>query len=372
MSQISPRLCFAPASSASLGSGKTTLFQLLTSASEAPRPGTGKADANVGVSRVPGRAARSAHGAVQPPQTRSRHRRVRRHRRAPAARRRAGAPGRRRVPQRRCAAARGPDVSRPVRSACRRQRRSGARRADDGGRADPGGSRRGRAAARAARARPEERTHAGSQAGAGSCSALPRGARGGHAAARARAARATTRNGCAGFSSSRRSRCCSCSTSTKRICRMPTTRSSWPASSHSSPARRRAPCRSARRSSSRSRSSTPPMRRRSSPTSACANPVSIASSAPAYDLLGYISFFTVGEDECRAWSIPRGTSAQCAPPARSTAISRAASSAPRSSRYETLSRADRSPACRDHGELRLEGKEYVVHDGDVINFRHAT
>ena len=30
----------------------------------------------------------------------------------------------------------------------------------------------------------------------------------------------------------------------------------------------------------------------------------------SYDLLGYISFFTVGEDECRAWSIPRGTSAQ--------------------------------------------------------------
>ncbi len=53
---------------------------------------------------------------------------------------------------------------------------------------------------------------------------------------------------------------------------------------------------------------------------------------------GYMSFFTVGEDECRAWSIARGTMA----------------------------------ACREHGEVRLEGKEYVVQDGDIINFRHAT
>ena len=36
------------------------------------------------------------------------------------------------------------------------------------------------------------------------------------------------------------------------------------------------------------------------------------------------------------------------------------------------SRAARMAACRDHGEVRLEGKEYVVADGDVINFRLAT
>ena len=92
----------------------------------------------------------------------------------------------------------------------------------------------------------------------------------------------------------------------------------------------------------------------------------------SYDLLGYISFFTVGEDECRAWSIPRGTPRAESRPARSTPTSSAASSAPKSCRYEHLLARGSLAACRDHGELRLEGKEYVVLDGDVINFRHAT
>ena len=91
----------------------------------------------------------------------------------------------------------------------------------------------------------------------------------------------------------------------------------------------------------------------------------------SYDLLGYISFFTVGEDECRAWSIPRGTPAQLAA-ARSTATSRAASSAPRSSATTRCRPAASMAACRDHGEVRLEGKDYVVQDGDIINFRFAT
>ena len=50
----------------------------------------------------------------------------------------------------------------------------------------------------------------------------------------------------------------------------------------------------------------------------------------------------------------------------------AASSAPKWSATSTCWRAARIAACRDHGELRLEGKEYIVLDGDVINFRHAT
>src|SRR6266850_3242899 len=54
----------------------------------------------------------------------------------------------------------------------------------------------------------------------------------------------------------------------------------------------------------------------------------------SYDLLGYVSFFTVGDDAL----IARGSMA----------------------------------ACRDHGEVRLEGKEYIVKDGDIINFRFAT
>jgi GTP-binding protein YchF len=91
----------------------------------------------------------------------------------------------------------------------------------------------------------------------------------------------------------------------------------------------------------------------------------------SYDLLGYISFFTVGEDENRAWSIPRNTSAVLAAGEIHSDISRGFIRA-EVVRYEHLVARGTLAACRDHGELRLEGKEYVVQDGDVINFRHAT
>ena len=91
----------------------------------------------------------------------------------------------------------------------------------------------------------------------------------------------------------------------------------------------------------------------------------------SYDLLGYISFFTVGEDECRAWSIPRHTSALLAAGEIHTDISRGFIRAEVVG-YDQLIARGTLAACRDHGELRLEGKEYVVADGDVINFRHAT
>jgi GTP-binding protein YchF len=91
----------------------------------------------------------------------------------------------------------------------------------------------------------------------------------------------------------------------------------------------------------------------------------------AYDLLGYMSFFTVGEDECRAWSIPHGTRAQEAAGAIHSDIQRGfirAEVVP----WDTLIARGSLAGCRDHGELRLEGKDYVVLDGDTINFRHAT
>jgi ribosome-binding ATPase len=91
----------------------------------------------------------------------------------------------------------------------------------------------------------------------------------------------------------------------------------------------------------------------------------------SYDLLGYISFFTVGEDECRAWSIPRDTAALLAAGEIHSDISRGFIRA-EVVRYEALLERGSLAACRDRGELRLEGKEYVVLDGDVINFRHAT
>jgi len=91
----------------------------------------------------------------------------------------------------------------------------------------------------------------------------------------------------------------------------------------------------------------------------------------SYDLLGYVSFFTVGEDECRAWSIPRGTSAQLAAAEIHSDIARGFIRAEVVS-YDALMSRGTMAACRDHGEVRLEGKEYVVQDGDIINFRFAT
>src|SRR6185312_2805231 len=91
----------------------------------------------------------------------------------------------------------------------------------------------------------------------------------------------------------------------------------------------------------------------------------------SYDLLGYISFFTVGEDENRAWSIPRGTNAQNAAGEIHSDIQRGFIRA-EVCRYEHLLERGSIAGCRDNAELRLEGKEYIVLDGDVINFRHAT
>lgn len=91
----------------------------------------------------------------------------------------------------------------------------------------------------------------------------------------------------------------------------------------------------------------------------------------SYDLLGCISFFTVGEDECRAWSIPHGTVAQVAAGEIHSDIARGFIRAEVVPHDVLLARGSLA-ACKEHGELRLEGKEYVVRDGDVINFRFAT
>ena len=91
----------------------------------------------------------------------------------------------------------------------------------------------------------------------------------------------------------------------------------------------------------------------------------------SYDLLGYISFFTVGEDECRAWSIPRGTPAQLAAGEIHSDIARGFIRAEVVG-YDDLIARGSMAACRDRGEVRLEGKDYIVQDGDVVNFRFAT
>lgn len=89
-----------------------------------------------------------------------------------------------------------------------------------------------------------------------------------------------------------------------------------------------------------------------------------------YELLGLISFFTTGEDETRAWTIKEGSTAPVAGAAihsdfrdkfiRAEVIM-----------WDKLLEAGSRPAARDKGLLRTEGKEYVVKDGDVIEFLHG-
>jgi ribosome-binding ATPase len=88
----------------------------------------------------------------------------------------------------------------------------------------------------------------------------------------------------------------------------------------------------------------------------------------SYALLGLISFLTAGEDECRAWTIRRGTSAQQAAGEIHSDIERGFIRAEVVAFDELVSQGSLA-ACRDKGTLRLEGKDYVVRDGDVINFR---
>ena len=88
----------------------------------------------------------------------------------------------------------------------------------------------------------------------------------------------------------------------------------------------------------------------------------------SYELLGLISFFTVGEDEVRAWTIRRGTVARDAAGVIHSDISRGFIRA-EVVFWEDLVARKTLAACRDEGILRLEGKEYLVKDGDVVHFR---
>jgi ribosome-binding ATPase YchF (GTP1/OBG family) len=89
-----------------------------------------------------------------------------------------------------------------------------------------------------------------------------------------------------------------------------------------------------------------------------------------YALLGLISFLTAGEEECRAWTIPRGTTAQRAAGVIHTDLET------HFIRAEVCSYADfvkhgSFQALKEKGLLRLEGKEYVVDDGDILTIRHS-
>ena len=88
----------------------------------------------------------------------------------------------------------------------------------------------------------------------------------------------------------------------------------------------------------------------------------------SYRLLGVQSFFTAGEDECRAWTVPVGaTAVECAGTIHSD-LARGfirAEVVP----VEELLTLGGLAECRTHGKLKLEGKEYVVKDGDVVHVR---
>jgi len=91
----------------------------------------------------------------------------------------------------------------------------------------------------------------------------------------------------------------------------------------------------------------------------------------SYRLLGLLSFFTVGEDECRAWSVPRDTTARAAAGAIHSDIERGFIRA-EVARWDELLEDGSLAAAREKGRLGLEGKDYLVRDGDVVHFRHAT
>jgi len=90
----------------------------------------------------------------------------------------------------------------------------------------------------------------------------------------------------------------------------------------------------------------------------------------SYELLGLISFFTVGEDECRAWTVERGSKAVEAAGAIHTDLSKHFIRA-ETIHWDQLLAAGSEAEARAHGTLRLEGKDYVVKDGDVLHIRHS-
>jgi GTP-binding protein YchF len=85
----------------------------------------------------------------------------------------------------------------------------------------------------------------------------------------------------------------------------------------------------------------------------------------SYHLLGLISFFTAGEKECHAWTIKSGTNAQKAAGVIHSDMEKGfirAEVVP----YEVLVKERNFKSCKDKGLLRLEGKDYIVKDGDVL------
>ncbi len=90
----------------------------------------------------------------------------------------------------------------------------------------------------------------------------------------------------------------------------------------------------------------------------------------SYHLLGLISFFTVGEDECRAWTIRAGSTAVEAAGEIHSDLQKGFIRA-EVVKYEDLMAAGSLAEARNRGTLKLEGKEYIVEDGEVVHIRHS-
>jgi GTP-binding protein YchF len=90
----------------------------------------------------------------------------------------------------------------------------------------------------------------------------------------------------------------------------------------------------------------------------------------SYGLLDLISFLTAGEDECRAWPMRRGTPARKAAGRIHSDIERGFIRAEVMA-YDDFVQHPSEAKCREAGKLRLEGKDYVVEDGDIVHFRFA-
>ena len=88
----------------------------------------------------------------------------------------------------------------------------------------------------------------------------------------------------------------------------------------------------------------------------------------AYGLLNLITYFTVGEQEVRAWTITKGWKAPKAASVIHTDFEKGFIKA-EVMKYNAFKELKSEQACKEAGKLAIEGKEYVVEDGDIMHFR---
>lgn len=94
-------------------------------------------------------------------------------------------------------------------------------------------------------------------------------------------------------------------------------------------------------------------------------------NAAAYDALGLMSFYTAGPDECRAWTIRKGTTAPVAAGKVHSDIERGFIRA-EIIKLDDFLAAGSEGAARNAGKVQTRGKDYVVEDGDVVHFLHSS